>query len=106
MNSDQMTFVVGPVLSVLLLTTGLTPAADIQAPFEAAAQATGKSPRVASTNQFVLIDTLLRYVPAARTEEKFPGLDDPAVVEWRGKFTTATMRSQPAFMKGFSCLRP
>ena len=69
-----------------LLASPLAVAAEIQSPYEAAAQATGKSPSAGSTNQFVLLDTLLRFVPAGRMEEKFPGLEDPAVVEWRGKY--------------------
>ncbi len=73
-------------IGTMLFAAGALAAAEIRSPFEAAAHATGKSPHVAATNQFVLIDTLLRYVPAARTEEKFPGPDDPAVLEWRGKF--------------------
>ena len=71
---------------VLLATPDHLAAAEIVSPFEAAAQATGKSPHVDSTNQFVMVDTLMRFVPAARMEEKFPGADDSLVLEWKGKF--------------------
>ena len=72
--------------AALLPWAGQLTAAEIASPFEAAAVATGKSPHVDSTNQFVLVDTLMRFVPAARMEEKFPGADDPLVLEWRAKF--------------------
>lgn len=88
MKIHQAPLAAGLALTIgtILFAAGALSAAEILSPFEAAAQATGKSPHVASTNQFVLVDTLLRYVPAARMEEKFPGADDPAVLEWRGKF--------------------
>ena len=43
----------------------------------------------------MLVDTLLRYVPAARMEEKFPGADDAAVVEWRGAFYRGFPNNDP-----------
>ena len=73
-----------------LMTLGLASfpvrAAEIRSPYERAAAATDLSPHVDSTNQFVLLDTLIRFVPAARMGEKFPGPDDPLVLEWKGKF--------------------
>ena len=73
-------------VAALLIWAGQLTAAEIASPFEAAAAATGKSPHVDSKGQFVLLDTLIRFVPAARMEEKFPGADDPLVLEWKGKF--------------------
>jgi len=71
------------VLAVAVLSLGVEElaAAAITSPFVAAARATGNLPHVDSTNQFVLLDTLIRLVPAARMEEKFPGADDPLVIE-------------------------
>jgi hypothetical protein len=83
---------VAATAALLALHQGATVrAAEIASPFEAAAQATGKSPHVDSATQFVLIDTLIRYVPAARSEEKYPGPDDPLVLEWKGKFTDSSI---------------
>ncbi len=73
-------------IAALSLGAGQLTAAEIASPFEAAAAATSQSPHVDSSSQFVLIDTLIRFVPAARLEEKFPGADDPLVLEWKGKF--------------------
>ena len=61
-------------------------AAEIKSPYERAAAATGKSPHVDSTNQFVFVDTLVRFVPAAYEEAKFPETDAPRVIEWKAKF--------------------
>jgi hypothetical protein len=83
--------------ALLLLTLALTPAllsaaqppphaAGIRSPYERAAAATGKSPYGGPATQFVLLDTLVRFVPAAFEEAKFPEADAPQVMEWRKKF--------------------
>jgi len=75
------------VTVAVLLLHGLTArAADIHSPYERAAAATGKSPHVDSTNQFILLDTLIRFVPAAFEEAKFPEADAPQVIEWKKKY--------------------
>ena len=86
MNPNRTLFATVLLSTVLLSSSCPLTAAEIASPFEAATVATGKSPHVDSTNQFVMVDTLMRFVPAARMEEKFPGADDSLVLEWKGKF--------------------
>jgi len=61
--------------------------AAIRSPYERAAANTGLSPYGGPPTQFVLLDTLIRFVPAAFAEARFPEEDAPQVIEWRQKYT-------------------
>jgi TolB protein len=62
------------------------PGAAIRSPYERAAANTGLSPYGGPPTQFVLLDTLIRFVPAAHPEAKFPEADAPQVIEWKKKY--------------------